>query len=383
MKRFAELDGLRGVLALGVVFVHLQVQGMFWLVVFMDGFFGLSAFVITTGLLERTAAGRLEQLKSFYWRRAVRICPPYYAVLIAVAALMLLINAAAAHADLAGTFSLRSLAPYFVYLQFTERFWHHDEATAYLFTLRFLRHTWSLAVEEQFYLIWGALFCLTQRSSTRAAVAFCFVCIGLVARASGQVESPLITYRIDSFGYGILFALWYHHAAATCDPVRLRHYGAAFAAIAVLAFGGFWWLTEVPQQYWRWLRLGIPLPQFQWSPASVLTSAGCATLVVALACSSGAGAVAFLRSGVLLYLGRISYSLYLVHYPIIDLLLGYNIKLLHAGPVGNAVAVLVLSIGSAHFLTRASERLGKRLLGRRPVPRERGVAGAAQPLHIK
>jgi peptidoglycan/LPS O-acetylase OafA/YrhL len=383
MKRFPELDGLRGVLALGVVFVHLQVEGMFWLVVFMDGFFGLSAFVITSGLLERTSASRIEQLKSFYWRRVVRICPPYYVLLIAVAALMLAIDKAAAHADLAGTYGLDSLAPYVVYLQFTDRFWHHDEATSYLFSVRFLRHTWSLAIEEQFYLVWGALFCLTRRPWMKVAAACCFVGIGVAARLSGLVESPLITYRLDAFGYGALFALWYQHAAAAGDSPRLRRYGAVFGAIAALAFCGYWLLAEVPQQYWRWLSQGIPPPHFKWSSASALSSAGCATLVIALACSSGAAAVAFLRSGPLLYLGRISYCLYLVHYPIIDLLLHHDVKLLDAGPVGNGIAVLVLSIGSAHLLTGASERLSKRLLGQRSVRHERGLAGGPQPLQLK
>ena len=84
-----------GGVALLVVFVHLQVYGTFWLVLLMDCFFCLSAFVITSGLLEQASAGGLEQLKSFYWRRIVRICPPYYILLIAIAALMLAINAVA------------------------------------------------------------------------------------------------------------------------------------------------------------------------------------------------------------------------------------------------------------------------------------------------
>ncbi len=383
MKRFAELDGLRGLLALLVVFVHLQVYGTFWLVLLMDCFFGLSAFVITSGLLEQASAGGLEQLKSFYWRRIVRICPPYYILLIAIAALMLAINAVAARASLMGTHALSSLAPYVAYLQFTERFWHHDEATSYLHAVRFLPHTWSLAVEEQFYLIWGALFCLTRRLWVKVAAACCFVCIGLAARVSGYVESPLITYHIDSFGYGILGAFWYHRAVAAGDPVRVRRYGAVFAAIFALALAGYWWLEEIPQQFWRWLQAGIQPHYFQWTSVSALTSPGCAALVAALACSSGTSAVAFLRSGMFLYLGRISYSLYLVHYPIIDLLLGHAVKLLNAGPVGNTVAVLVLSIGSAHFLTRVSEWLSARLLRKRPVLRERGVAGGPQPLQAE
>jgi peptidoglycan/LPS O-acetylase OafA/YrhL len=368
MRRFPELDGLRGLLALLVIAVHARMRGFDWLIVLMDGFFALSAFLITLGLLEDRSPTQAAILKRFYLRRTARIFPAYYALLIVVAALILGIDLLGPLLGMTGHIGLSELRPYFVYLQFTDLIGHHDESTAFLGSVRYLRHTWSLAVEEQFYLVWGLLFCFAARGGLRALAAMALVAAGVAARHSGMVDSPLILYHLDAFGYGALGALAYQGLAQQGDRPTQERRGRVWGYAGTFALLACWTLIGVPQDFLHYLRYGAEpasaQPESVWSPATILSAFGCGAIVFALACASGARPLALLRLGALRYVGRISYCLYLFHYPIVDLLLRHQHQLLHLGSYGNLAAVAALSIGTAHVATRFFDRLNHAIVQR-------------------
>jgi peptidoglycan/LPS O-acetylase OafA/YrhL len=143
---FWSLDGLRGLSILAVLWhhadipawVHRAIPGSGYGFLGVDLFFVISGFLIVTLLLrEREARGSIS-LRHFYLRRALRIFPLYYGLLLAAALLYFVVRPHGA-----GAASFRSDLPYLL-LYLTN--WHTPTG---LFAI-----TWSLSAEEQFYLLW-------------------------------------------------------------------------------------------------------------------------------------------------------------------------------------------------------------------------------------
>ncbi len=154
MKYRPELDGLRGIAVLLVLFEHAGVP------VFGTGgtvgvtlFFVLSGYLITSLLVaEIQETGRIDFI-AFYTRRALRLLPALYALLVVLAILLvlgLLPERAVAHAN---------YGMIFLSVIFYAANWFYMAG----YGLMVLGHTWSLAVEEQFYIFWPVLLLATLR----------------------------------------------------------------------------------------------------------------------------------------------------------------------------------------------------------------------------
>ena len=155
MPYFAALDGVRAYCILLVMFDHLKSNGhtVSWLNghLGVDLFFIISGFLITTLLRrEQLFTGRID-FASFYWRRVFRIVPVYVVVL------GLYIAICQMPSQIARWTQLKAGLPWF--LTFMNEF-AHEPAPGNVFT-----HTWSLGVEEKFYLIWPMLFFWPGRST--------------------------------------------------------------------------------------------------------------------------------------------------------------------------------------------------------------------------
>lgn len=154
------LDGLRAVAAFLVVFYHLglpAISGGLGVLIF----FVLSGFLITWLLLEESEKSGTISLRAFYVRRALRIFPAFYcyvALLLAVAVLI--------RRPLPG----RQLIASLLYVNNYYQALRGDPGTG-------LSHTWSLAIEEQFYLLWPISFLVLRRRRVRLALFLC----GLIA----------------------------------------------------------------------------------------------------------------------------------------------------------------------------------------------------------
>ncbi|MDX2162661.1 MAG: acyltransferase [bacterium] len=142
MRYIPALDGLRGIAVLLVMAFHAEVpflQGGF---VGVDVFFALSGFLITALLLkEHSKSGRIS-FRNFYIRRALRLLPALFTIISAVILMSFIIQDAEGRSA-----TLReSLATLFYVSNWVLAF---D-----LFDMYFLAHSWSLAIEEQFYILW-------------------------------------------------------------------------------------------------------------------------------------------------------------------------------------------------------------------------------------
>jgi peptidoglycan/LPS O-acetylase OafA/YrhL len=182
-KYLPELDGIRGVAILGVLCSHgVGVTGIFentntsvpanifeHLMVPLWGgvdlFFALSGFLIT-GILLRTK-GNQNYFSSFYARRALRIFPIYYLVLL----LCLSVAHFSAHVANQLPPSPEWKFAYFIYLQNWPIFWHGHKMLE-----GFWGAYWSLAVEEQFYFIWPIVVLLLSETAISTICIVGFLC---------------------------------------------------------------------------------------------------------------------------------------------------------------------------------------------------------------
>ena len=149
--RVPALDGIRGIAVTLVALLHFGYLNGGWIGV--QAFFVLSGFLITGILLADRDAPLRAYLRRFYWRRTLRIFPLYYGYLALLAVSYALRGVPAEFADDAGAL--------FTYT------YNFTRATDFTPT-PFFTHLWSLAVEEQFYLVWPFL---VHALSRRALVA--------------------------------------------------------------------------------------------------------------------------------------------------------------------------------------------------------------------
>src|ERR1700723_1358630 len=217
-----QFDGLRGLAILLVLIGHsgfleaFPHAGMLEYARFgVDLFFVLSGFLITGILLD--SKGSRHYFRNFYARRALRIWPLYYLVLFVAFVVAPLFAP-----------SMRPTAariwPAFVFYVQNIVFIYRD---TYPFGLG---ATWSLAVEEQFYLTWPVLV-FFLRKQTLAIVAVSLVVVSLSLRLAGRLygaPSGFIHFftlsRLDAIAFGSLAALWLRSPSCTLIRWRIRAY---------------------------------------------------------------------------------------------------------------------------------------------------------------
>src|SRR5262249_22627254 len=156
----------------------------------VDLFFVLSGYLITGIILRHGAQSGF--LVKFYMRRGLRIWPIYY---IALAVLVCLIM------RMPEPLSLRSLPYYLTYTQHFPLYWRNAAPTLAPFD-----HTWTLALEEQFYIIWPALVLLAGR---KRVVPLCIgvIALAVMAREGGYLawsafSERTLLGRCDGFALG-------------------------------------------------------------------------------------------------------------------------------------------------------------------------------------
>ena len=300
-----ELEGLRAVAVGLVLLYHANVPKFHGGYVGVDVFFVLSGFLIT-GLIVRElrATGRVD-LPQFYARRARRLLPAAAVALAGTLVLSVIFLPPLRLPDVAGDAAAASL--YVSNLRFAV------QATDYLATDLApspLLHFWSLGVEEQFYLFWPALLLAVARFGGRfrgRLVLAVVVVTGLSFLASlvlTNVAQPWAFFSLPAraweLGLGALLALG---AARLAVVPRVVGGALVGAGLVLVTLAGV-----VLQQ-------STPFP----GTAALLPTVGAGLVIAGGAAGAGTLPVRLLTLAPMRFLGRISYSLYLWHWPILVL----------------------------------------------------------------
>jgi peptidoglycan/LPS O-acetylase OafA/YrhL len=284
-------------------------------------FFALSGYLITTILLnEIRATGKID-IRRFYERRVRRLVPALVAMLVVTGVLMAVM----------GRF-VQYIGPAAVSM-----FYVSDIAKAAAYDLGYLGHTWSLAMEEQFYLLWPAiLLFLPRRLLVPLVFAGIAVAIVLQVVIVGWQDNVLAHFRPDVRADAVLWGCF-----IAIVPIRVPRWAAAGAAIGLIALS----------------------LSFLWPYAIAISSVLSAVLV------AGASQVAIPFSWrPLVRVGELSYGLYIWHAIPVGLLQDRTL----AGDVAAMVAVVVIAFALALISERWIERPFRR-------PRSTTKAPVADP----
>ncbi len=301
------LTGLRVPFMATVLIFHANFRTLPGSWVSLAIFFVLSGFLITSMLAgEHQRTGGLS-LKNFYSRRALRLLPPLF---ITVA--LLGIYASIVHVRSAAYYLWENVAGAVFYFADYQAALHHEPPIAYL------SQCWSLAVEEQFYLIWAILLFVALRYSTRR-VAYLIAIVGVLASVadriylvlhaphwnsivSGRVYYAFDT-RADALFIGCLLGLVATGGFLNDWPLWAKRTlsFSAFAAISTFV----WILCEVP--------LGARSLPLWWIPVSELATVVIITYFLIHPRSLSAR---LLGLPILVLLGNMTYSVYVFHWPV-------------------------------------------------------------------
>jgi peptidoglycan/LPS O-acetylase OafA/YrhL len=326
-RHLPALNGLRGLAVIGVVAYHLQLGWARGGYLGVDLFFVLSGFLITTLLLEEWRGTGHVDLAAFWGRRARRLLPALFLV-VAALALYVVCNAAFGGPGANGHLDLPGIRGDAIATLLYVNNWHlvfaHQSYFAQFSTPSPLQHTWSLAIEEQFYLVWPLLllllFRVTRRGWRQAGVAVT-VSLGVLSAVlmavlfHPGVDPSRVYYGTDTRLFDLMAgAMLAFLAAARPQPGpasrRALHVMGPLAA-AVL---GVFWVTAGTSG-------GLPTT-FMFEGGFLLCAA-LAALVVSDARLAERGAFSRALSwGPLHFVGTISYGIYLWHWPVIVYLTG-------------------------------------------------------------
>lgn len=321
--RFSYLDGLRGIAALIVVLFHSlrePVGGYFA----VDIFFVLSGFLISSQIVSEVSRTGKFSFLNFYKRRLLRLMPAFLVM-------------CALYLGIRYCFFPHLLPPLGPRRALQALLWTNVNLIVYNYNpMTFFMHLWSISVEWQFYFVWPAILfgmlSLGWRGMRLMVPIFVVIVATEVVHAFGFAK----VLHIDGLLFGAILAILYKE-----DRLGLiaRHPAARFVLFSVSAL-----VITV---------LIVACPQSAWSDDYAISAASWMSALLILCLISAPKSIIQLplSSPILVGLGRISYGLYLFHYPIVCALQTAGFS-----PKATTIVALAVSLTIADCSERYIER---------------------------
>jgi peptidoglycan/LPS O-acetylase OafA/YrhL len=289
-----SLDGLRGVAAASVLIYHTGlIRGGF---LGVDVFFALSGFLITRLLIEEHGATGAINLQAFYIRRGLRLLPALFTFL-AFWSVYLLATLPVAYWSVVRAY-ISVVALYVA-----------NWAGIWWYKLGVFGHTWSLAIEEQFYLLWppAILVLLRQIKHSRrlAWILLALAAVGALWRldlALAGASERRLYWGTDTHADGLLIGAAF---AFLIDRGEFNRFPRALAPLASLSALGLLAML-----------IAVPLRPYYAYGVTTLVTLATAIIIVSVLSDHCPLVSQVLETRPLVGAGRISYALYLWHFPI-------------------------------------------------------------------
>ena len=341
-RRFrTDIEGLRGLAVLLVVIFHARPTWLPGGFIGVDVFFVLSGYLITRLLVDELETTGSIELPTFWARRARRLLP--------ISALVIIFTVLASWLVLA-PYAVRSVVTdavaasgFFVNFRFAFQLGDYFGAQLAASSPSPLLHYWSLAVEEQFYLVWPLLLIAVSRRAANVRVAAGRAVVGVIAvslllsvvmtQTHPTAAFYLLPARMGELAVGAAVAIW--APVLTVAPQRLRTIGGWVGLVMIVVVA-----VDIDESFtFPGLLAMIPV------------------LATALVITAGEGQQAYwpasrlLRLRPLQWLGKHSYGLYLWHWPLLVL------AQVRWGPLGffETVVILALAMGLSSLSLRVLE----------------------------
>jgi peptidoglycan/LPS O-acetylase OafA/YrhL len=341
MRYRAEIDGLRALAVIPVILFHAGFALFGGGYVGVDVFFVISGYLITTLVLGETRAGAFRLVR-FYERRARRILPALFLTMAACVPFAWLWLLPGDFDDFAK--SLAGVALFASNVLFWRQSGYFDTAAE----LKPLLHTWSLAVEEQFYVVFPLLLLVLSRlGKRRLAAGLAAVALGSLALAqAGAVSQPaaaffLLPARAWELALGALVAVWLDGRPGLQAP-RAAAELAGVAGLLLILYGVFAYgkSTPFPGVY------------------ALAPTLGAALVILFARPHTLAGRL--LASKPFVGVGLISYSAYLWHQPLFAFARHRSLGAPGAGVYAALIAAaFLLALASWRFVERPFRQPGR------------------------
>ncbi|HET6809694.1 MAG TPA: acyltransferase family protein [Acidimicrobiales bacterium] len=355
-RRMPALDGIRAFAVLAVITYH---TGVHWM---QGGFYGvdvflvLSGFLITSLLVGEWGRSGTVSLSGFWVRRARRLLPALFLMLAGVA-----LVAGLWPAVLSAPHLMSDAVATILYVANWHLAGEHASYFAAVNQPSPLLHTWTLAIEEQFYLVWPLVVVVVMGRARRRTAAggdpaegsrgglrrlLAVACAGAAASAVWMIvlaptdgsDPSRAYYGSDTRAQGLLVGAALAVGCALWGPVRTRAGARVTAGVGVLGAAGvaLMWML-VPET-----------DGFAFHGGFLLVTLACGAVVVAAARvpRSAVGRVLSLRP--LRYLGQISYGMYLWYWPVLLVMTGARTHL-HGYALTVARLAVVTGVASLSF----------------------------------
>lgn len=358
------IDGLRAVAVVSVILFHLNNNLLPGGFAGVDVFFVISGFVVTGSLMDKRFQRLSDLLLYFYARRLVRIMP---ALIVMLLVTTLLYDLFIPNAWL--TQSIDSVAKSaFFGMSNIQLMWENDAYFSPRAEFNPFTHTWSLGIEEQFYLAFPFLIFWHQRQKASE-------------QSRRRVTAAVAALSIVSLLSCAWLTMWQPKQAFYSIPSRFWELGTGMV-LCLLAGSWMAWLQSLPRRQLQALSafsiglimagFAIPTSSYFPFPLALLPVVGAAGVIAIVCADHGGWLCGTLSSGPMVTVGRLSYSLYLWHWPVFVLCRWtFGLESLASAVVALLLVIVagVLSFWVVELPTRRNKFVAR-------IPRGWVVAGA-------
>ena len=290
-----DIDGLRALAVLAVLFYHLDFGWMSGGFVGVDVFFVISGYLITNLIVSEVEQEGSFSYRNFYLRRIRRLGPAlmFTALLCCIFSFLLLSPEHLASFGGSAVAAALSVSNFY--------FWSESGYFDAAANVKPLLHTWSLSIEEQFYMAWPVLLVTMLRFRSWATPAF-LAAAGMVSLVAAQhwlkidrsAAFYLMPFRVVEFAIGAAVVWLGRHEVSEQTKEKLALAGVILVVVPMFAYND----------------RHTPFPGFTVIPPCVGTA-----LLIYAGTARLTGRV--FSNAATVFVGRISYSLYLIHWPLI------------------------------------------------------------------